>query len=98
MPSMMTCLDGFQIQAACQMAKVNKPSRDPHAEELTYPSSKDVLEEVGLRTIDHYIRVRRETVAHFIRERPIFEKTCGRGEATWYLRQMPALVGKTFGP
>ncbi|KAL7524098.1 hypothetical protein ACHAXR_001561, partial [Thalassiosira sp. AJA248-18] len=40
--------------------------------EWTYPSSAVVLEEVGLRTIRQYIEVRRQTIAAYIVDRPIF--------------------------
>ena len=43
-----------------------------HSGTWTYPSSKDVLKAVGLKTIDHYIGVRRETIARFIVDRPFF--------------------------
>ena len=35
--------------------------------------SNDVLEEVDSITIDHYVMVRRHTIANFIVNRPIFE-------------------------
>ena len=44
-----------------------------------YPSSADVLEKAGLHTIEHYIDVRRQTIAAFIVNRPIFE-LCTEGE------------------
>ncbi len=56
------------------MAKENKPNKNPATGVWTYPSSTEVLEEVGLHTIEHYVKVRRETVARWIMERPIFSK------------------------
>ena len=44
-----------------------------------YPTSEEVLREVGLRRISEYITVRRNTIAHFIVNRPLFED-CERGE------------------
>ena len=44
-----------------------------------YPSSSDVLEKAGLHTIEHYVGVRRHTVAAFIVNRPIFD-ICMEGE------------------
>ncbi len=35
----------------------------------TYSSSKDILKVVGLKTIDHYIGVRQETIARLIVDR-----------------------------
>ena len=54
------------------MAKVHKPRKDEDGT-WTYPSSKDVLEEVGLLTIDEYIEKRRNTVAEYIATRPVLE-------------------------
>ena len=54
------------------MACNNKPRRNPNGS-WTYPSSAEALEEVGLHTIAHYIEVRRQTIASFIVNRPIFE-------------------------
>ncbi len=42
-----------------------------------YPRSKDVLEAAGLQTITHYIDVRRQTVANFILNQPIWELCAG---------------------
>ncbi len=39
----------------------------------TYPRSADVLKACGLQTIAHYMDVRRQTVANFIVNQPIFE-------------------------
>jgi hypothetical protein len=46
----------------------------------TCPRSIDVLQEAGLCTIDEYIDRRRETVARFVEERPIYQK-CLRSRA-----------------
>ena len=54
------------------MATVNKPSKNPDGS-WDYPSSEDVLEEVGLFSMTHYIEVRIQTIANFIVIRPIFE-------------------------
>ena len=70
---------GFHIHAAYRIAKVNKPKRMPGSAGWWYPSSKDVLEEVGLYTIDHYIGVRRESISSYIRDRPIFQ-LCMEGQ------------------
>ena len=45
----------------------------------TYPDTEAVFEEVGLHTIEHYIRVRRDTIGAHIATRPIFE-FCKRAE------------------
>ena len=61
------------------MARVHKPSRNPIDGLWVYPPSDEVLEEVGLHPIVHYIEVRRQTVASFIVHRPIFD-FCTDGE------------------
>ena len=71
-PSSMKCLEGFQLRCAYRMAKANKPSRDPLDDTWAYPRTEDVLEECGLHSIAHYIEVRRQTVARYIVDRPIF--------------------------
>ena len=54
------------------MAIVNKLRKEPNGT-WVYPRSEDVLEEVGLHSIEHYIRVRRETIFNHIINRPIFD-------------------------
>jgi hypothetical protein len=44
----------------------------------TYPNSVAVLDEVGLKTIAHYISVRRQHIASYIVNKPIFQ-TCMDG-------------------
>jgi hypothetical protein len=48
-----------------------QPTQNPDGM-WTYPSLKDVLKAVGLKTINHYIGVCQETIARFIVDRPIF--------------------------
>ena len=54
------------------MAKVHRPTKDEDGV-WTYPSSKDVLKEVGLLTIDEYIERRRNQVAEYAATRPVLE-------------------------
>ena len=70
-PSAMKSLDGFHIRAAWRMATVNKPVRRADGT-WKYPSSEAVLEKVGLYTMSWYIDKRRQTIAAFIVNRPIF--------------------------
>ena len=53
-----------------------------------HPPTEGVLEEAGLRTIDEYIRRRRDTVRHFVRFRPIYEvcrqSTAISNRAVWW--------------
>jgi hypothetical protein len=39
----------------------------------TYPNSAAVLDEVGLKPIAHYIGVRRQHIASYIVDKPIFQ-------------------------
>ncbi len=60
------------------MAWVHKPRRG--ADRIwSYPPSADVLEEVGLRPMEEYIRRRHNTIAKWIATRPVFW-TCWEGE------------------
>ncbi|KAL7525953.1 hypothetical protein ACHAXR_001230 [Thalassiosira sp. AJA248-18] len=68
--------------------------QDPQTGEWTYPSSADVLEEVGLRSIRQYIEVRRQTIAVYIVDRPIFsccirdgERMRGTSPRIWWWQQ-----------
>ena len=69
--STMKMLEGFLLRAAWRMAIVNTPKRNPDGS-WVYPASEDVLEEVGIQRMAHYIEVRRQTIADYIVNRPIF--------------------------
>ncbi len=64
-PAAMARLEGFHIRAAYRMAKEHVPRRGPQ-QQWVYPSSEAVLEECGMHTIEHYIDVRRETIAKYV--------------------------------
>ena len=55
-----------------QMAQEHKPCSQLDGT-WTYLSSEDMREEVGIHTIEHYIRVRRNTVTQYITTRSILE-------------------------
>jgi len=63
-------LEGFHLRAAWRLAIVNRPRKV--GDSWVYPKTEDVLEEVGLYSVEHYIRVRRDTIASHIATRPIF--------------------------
>ena len=73
----MKSLEGFHYLAACRMARVNRPRKDRDGT-WTYPSKDALYDEVGLFPIAHYIEVRRQSVAAYIVNRPIF-KQCVEG-------------------
>ncbi len=63
-PSSMKCLEGFHIRAAWQLSG-KRPEQNVDGS-WTYPHSEEVLEAVGMKSIAHYLDVRRQTVANFI--------------------------------
>jgi len=71
-PPLLKSLEGFHLRAAWRMAHVHKPVSNPDRS-WTYPATEDVMEETGLRLIAHYVDVRRQTIARFIVNRPIFD-------------------------
>jgi hypothetical protein len=76
-PLSLTCLEGFHVWAEHHI--VSKiPTRNLDGM-WRYPSSKDVLKVVGLRTINHYIGVCWETITRFIRDQPL-RALCRDGE------------------
>jgi len=77
--SALRCLEGFVYQAACRMARQHRKGKDQRTGEYIYPAREDVYEEVGLYTVEEYINRRRQTVASYIRDRPIFD-LCMEGE------------------
>ena len=69
-------LEGFHLRTACRMAKKHVPWRGPH-QQWVYPPSDKVLEECGMHTIQHYIDVRRETIAKYVVDRSILAECQG---------------------
>jgi hypothetical protein len=63
----------------------------------TYPNSKEKLKAVGLGMIDHYIGFRRETIARFIVDWPLFalcqvgERMRGSMRCTFWWEQLLSL-------
>eukprot|EP00957_Ditylum_brightwellii_P172659 13143295-Ditylum_brightwellii.AAC.1 len=55
-PTTMRMLEGFHVKAAWQMANVDRLERQPDGT-WVYPATEDVLEEVGLQTVQHYNEV-----------------------------------------
>jgi hypothetical protein len=75
-PQSLKCLEGFHLRVAWRMAG-KRPKKLPDGT-LTYPNSAAVLDEVRLKTIAHYIGVRRQHIASYIVNKPIFQ-TCMDG-------------------
>ncbi len=62
--SSMKHLEGFLICAAWRMSG-KRPERNVDGSWM-YPHSEEVLEAVGMKSIAHYVDVRRQTIANFI--------------------------------
>jgi hypothetical protein len=71
-------LEGFHIRVAYRMAREHKPKRGP-GNVWIYPRSEDVLKECGMKTMEEYIAIRRQTIATYVATCPIFTE-CRRGE------------------
>jgi hypothetical protein len=74
-PTSVKRLEGFHIRAAWRMSGL-RPEKKPNGS-WSYPRSKDVLDAASLQTITNYMDVRRQTVANFIVNRPIWELCAG---------------------
>ena len=69
-PSTLKRLDGFHVRAARRMTGM----LPVYAHGLwTYPKTSEVLATAGLRTIEHYIRIRRARIFLWVKERPIYQ-------------------------
>jgi len=79
-------LKGFHLRAAYRMAKKHVPRRGLH-QQWVYPPSDKVLEECGMHTFEHYIDVRKETIAKYVVDRSILAECQGadrrRGSMPW---------------
>lgn len=83
----------------------NRPRLDPETKTWHYPSTKDVFEEVGLFSIEHYILVRRQTIAAYIVHRPIFSMCTGAGRRRgssprqfWWEQRMDLELARASAP
>ena len=71
-------LEGFQLRCAWRMNFRHKPKRLAN-NQWSYPETAKALEECGLHSVEHYIGVRRRTIAAWVVDRPLFGM-CERGE------------------
>ena len=76
-PVLLARLEGFHIRAAWRMTTEHRPRRGP-GRTWVYPSSNDVLQEVGLQTMEAYITRRRQTIVAWVVDRPLYA-ACGEG-------------------
>ena len=69
-PADLAMMEGFHVHAVRRMTGMMPRKR---GDEWIYPKSRRVLATVGLRPVEHYIGVRRNTIAQWISHRPIFD-------------------------
>ena len=69
-PKRLKCLEGFHLQANWRMA--GKRPMKLRVGTWKYPNLTAVLDKVGLKSITHYIGVRRQHIAIYIVDKPIF--------------------------
>jgi hypothetical protein len=99
----MACLEGFHICAAYRMVKMHKQKRGP-GRTWIYPRLVNVLQECGLKTMEEYIGIRRQTIAVYVATHPILNE-CRQGEQKrgavlhlwWWEQPMNMDVKDTFG-
>ena len=75
-PSALKKVEGFHTRCAWGMNHVHR-SRKGHGGVWKYPSVQSALKEAGLKTAEEYIRQRRNTVAMWIVDRPIYQACVG---------------------
>jgi hypothetical protein len=74
----MVRLERFHTRAAYRIAKKNKPKSGPNREWM-YLRSEDVLKECGMKMMEEYIVICRQTIAVYLATRPILDE-CRQGE------------------
>jgi len=67
-----------QMGVGCAILTETKLTDDRYPK-FEYPRSEDVLRECGMKTMEEYIAIRRQTVATYVATRPILAE-CQRGE------------------
>ncbi len=96
-------LEGFHIRATYRMAKTHKPKQGP-GRTWIYPRLVDVLQECGLKTMEDYIGIRRQTITVYVATHPVLTE-CRQGKQKrgavshlwWWEQPMDLDVENTFG-
>ena len=73
LPADLRRLEGFHVRAAYRMSREHRPERTPNGR-WQYPRTEAVLEEVGLKTVEEYVKVRRATIAQYVATRPVLDE------------------------
>ena len=77
-PSALRQLEGFHTRCAWRMNTVNVPRKGMNGV-WKYPSAAASLKEATLKMVAEYIKIRRDTVAMWVVNRPIYE-ACVAGQ------------------
>ncbi len=64
-------LEGFHVRAAYKMARKYKPRKGLFGK-WKYPSTKDVLKECSLYSVEEYIQTRQTTIVMYVVNRPLY--------------------------
>ena len=89
-PSTLKRLEGFHVRAARRMTGMMPVSANGL---WTYRKKSEVLAAAGLRTIEHYVRVRRARIFLWVMDRPIYQmcqrvvRRCGTPPRTFWWDQ-----------
>ena len=75
-PSLVKRLEGFNVRCAWRMNRTNVPRRG-HGGAWEYPSAEESLKEAGLKRVEEYIRLRRNTIAMWVAGRPLYQACVG---------------------
>ena len=80
-PNTLKRSEGFHVNAARRMT--GKMPVFAHGI-WTYPKTSEILAAAGLRTIEHYVRVRRAKILHWMKDRLIYQlcQKAGRRRGT----------------
>ena len=90
-PALLRGLEGFHVRAARRMTGMMP--RKKYDGSWVYPDSAKVLEAAGMRSIAHYVGVRRAHILQYIAGRPIYElcmeakRKRGTGRKTFWFEQ-----------
>ena len=77
-PSALKKLEGFHVRCAWRMNREHVPRKGHHGV-WRYPSTEASLKEAVLKPVEAYIKLRRDTVAMWVVNRPLYE-ACEAGE------------------
>ena len=87
-------LEGIHVRAAYKMVRKYKPRKELFGK-WKYPSTKDVLKECGLHSVEEYIQTRRAMIAMYVIDCPL--SGMQGGGPSKRLNAAPVVVGAGVG-